>query len=179
MSDDIFIHSDFIGIVASIYKPSIYVELGCQFGYTLERVAPYAKTIYGIDIQSSPRLESIKNQFSNIDLQITTTNNFFETFNEGIDMAFIDADHKFESCKQDFDNVLQRLNPGGIIFLHDTDPEDNSLFDPSRCGDSYKIVNLLENRNDVNIVTLPIREAGLTLVTKKNNTRIKLHNSIQ
>jgi hypothetical protein len=56
-------------------------------------------------------------------------------------------------------------------MLHDTDPEEDRLFDPQFCGDSYKIVSILENRDDINVITIPIREAGLTIVTKKNDTR--------
>ena len=96
---------------------------------------------------------------------------FFEEFIGTIDMAFIDADHCYESAQRDFDNVLRRLNPGGIIMLHDTDPEEDRLIHPGYCGDSYKIVPVLEKHNDINIITIPIQEAGLSIVTKKNSTR--------
>ncbi len=165
------IHAEFIGTLSAIYRPNIYVELGCQHGYTLEQVAPNAKVLHAIDIALSPRLKETVEKYSNINLHLKTTDAFMGTFNEGIDMAFIDADHCYESAQRDFDNVLQKLNPGGLILLHDTDPEDDSLIVPTRCGDSYRIVKVLENRDDVNIVTLPIREAGLSIVTKKNNTR--------
>jgi predicted O-methyltransferase YrrM len=92
-------------------------------------------------------------------------------------MAFIDADHCFDSVKQDFENVLQRLNPGGVIILHDTDPDNDSLFNPGYCGDCYKIVEYLEKRDDINIVTLPLEPPGLSIVTKKNNTRTQLRHS--
>jgi predicted O-methyltransferase YrrM len=86
-------------------------------------------------------------------------------------MAFIDADHCYESALTDFENVYKRIAPGGIIILHDTDPESNHLFDFRYCGDSYKIVQYLENYPDINCITLPLTEAGLTIVTKKNDTR--------
>jgi predicted O-methyltransferase YrrM len=86
-------------------------------------------------------------------------------------MAFIDADHCYESALNDFLNIFKRLNPGGIIILHDTDPESNNLINPYYCGDSYKIVNYFENREDINVYTLPLTEAGLSIVTKKNDTR--------
>jgi hypothetical protein len=170
-------HSDFIGILASIYKPNTYVELGLYEGETLCKVIPHAKRAYGVDMKQKPILDSIKNNNPNTSIYYTMTNEFFETFHEGIDMAFIDADHCLESVKQDLSNVLQRLNPGGIIILHDTDPDNDSLFHPTYCGDSYKIVKLLEEQNDVNIITLPVESPGLSIVTKKNATRVQIRHT--
>jgi len=56
-------------------------------------------------------------------------------------------------------------------ILHDTDPESDVLFSPGYCGDSYKLVKHLENLQDINCTTFPLTEAGLTIVTKKNDTR--------
>ena len=132
-------HSDFVAILANIYKPKVYVELGLYTGETLLKAQPYIIKGYGVDMKSNPSLEQLK-QNSNLEIIYTSTNLFFENFNEGIDMAFIDADHCYESALTDFENVYRRLNPGGIILLHDTDPESNHLIDPGYCGDSYKIV---------------------------------------
>jgi predicted O-methyltransferase YrrM len=169
-------HSEFIGILASIYKPNTYVELGLYEGETFKYIIPHSKKLYGIDLKSNIYLEALK-KYSNVEIQYTTTDNFFENFNVGIDMAFIDADHCFESALKDFDNIFKRLNPGGIIILHDTDPDNDSLINPLRCGDSYRIVELLEKRDDINIITLPLESPGLSIVTKKNDTRVyRRHN---
>jgi len=164
-------HSDFISILASIYKPKIYVELGLYQGETLSKIIPHIEKGYGVDMNSNPSLEQIKSKFTKVEIIYTTTNNFFDNFKYGIDMAFIDADHCYESVKNDFENVYKRLNIGGIIILHDTDPQSNHLIQPGYCGDSYKIVKYLENHSEINCTTLPLTEAGLTIVTKKNDTR--------
>lgn len=166
-------HSTLIGHLASIYRPNTYVELGLYQGETLLKVQPFAKKIHGIDMKINKELEALK-ELENVQIHICKTDDFFDTFNDGIDMAFIDADHCFESALKDFENILKRLNPGGVILLHDTDPEEDRLIHPGYCGDSYKVVSILENRLDINIVTLPITEAGLSIVTKKNNTRTNL-----
>ena len=137
------------------------------------KVQPFSNKLYGIDLTSNSHLEALS-VYPNIEMHYKSTNEFFETFSENIDMAFIDADHCYESAKKDFENVLKRLNPGGIILLHDTDPEAEWLINPGYCGDSYKIVKWLEQNDDVNIITLPLTEAGLSMVTKKNNTRTAL-----
>jgi predicted O-methyltransferase YrrM len=108
----------------------------------------------------------------NGEIYIEDTDTFFTHFKENIDMAFIDADHRFESAKRDFMNCFNLLSPGGIIILHDTDPEKDELFSSGYCGDSYKIVDYLENEFlGINILTLPLTEAGLSIVTKKSDTR--------
>lgn len=168
-------HSDFIGILASIYKPNTYVELGLYEGETFRKVVQHTKKAYGIDLKQNPFLDSMKN--SNVNIHYTTTDSFFENFKEGIDMAFIDADHCLESVKKDFNNVLKLLNPGGIILLHDTDPDSDFYIQPGYCGDSYKIVDIFEKNDDINIITLPVTNAGLSMVTKKNNTRTQLRHS--
>jgi hypothetical protein len=61
--------------------------------------------------------------------------------------------------------------------MHDTDPNDNKLFSSGYCGDSYKIVDFIENNmKDLNILTLPIAEAGLSIISKKNSSRTFLRN---
>lgn len=163
-------HSDFIAVLASIYKPNVYVELGLYQGETISKVTPYIGSGYGVDMNPNKFLEELK-IFPKLKIIYSTTNSFFDNFNEGIDMAFIDADHCYESALSDFENVYKRLNLGGIIILHDTDPEGEHLINPGYCGDSYKIVKYLENNQEINCTTLPLTEAGLTIVTKKNDTR--------
>lgn len=171
-------HSEFIGYIANIYKPNTYVELGLYHGETLKKVIPHARKLYGVDINQNNDIEHIKDNNSNVILSYEKTDVFFEKFNEGIDMAFIDADHCVKSALKDFENVFKLLNDNGIILMHDTDPEFDYLIDPGYCGDSYKIVDLFKNDNRLNIITLPVSEAGLSLITKKNNTRKQLRSNL-
>lgn len=163
-------HSTFIGYLASIYKPKTYVELGLYHGETMRLVQPHIQNGYGIDIKPNEHLENLK-KFDNLTIEYKRTDDFFAQFTGSIDMAFIDADHCYESAIVDFKNVLKFLNPGGIILMHDTDPESDRLIDPGFCGDSYKMVDYLEHQDNINIVTLPLTEAGLSIITKKNDTR--------
>ena len=156
-------HSDFIARMTSIYRPNLYLELGLYKGETWKKVSPFCKNMVGVDIVDH-NLEG--------EIYIETTDYFFSHFQKKIDMAFIDADHSFESAKKDFINCYNLLNDGGVIMMHDTDPESDHLFSSGYCGDSYKIVSFLENNfENINILTLPITEAGLSIITKKNDTR--------
>jgi len=170
-------HSDFIAIIASIIKPQTYVELGLYQGETLSKIIPYTNQCYGVDMKSNDHLINLQNNYKNkLSIIYDTTDNFFLNFNSKIDMAFIDADHCVTSAIKDFDNVLKLLSDDGIIFMHDTDPIDNSYIHPGYCGDSCKLVPLFEKRDDINIITLPLTEAGLSIIMKKNSSRTFLRN---
>lgn len=161
-------HSDFIENIAKIYKPEIYVELGLYEGETWNKVRPHSKKSFGVDIIDRGLPGTIF---------IQSTDQFFLHFKEKADMIFIDADHSYESAKRDFLNSLNILSDSGIILMHDTDPNDNKLFSSGYCGDSYKIVDLIENNmKDINILTLPIAEAGLSIISRKNSSRTFLRN---
>lgn len=169
-------HSDFVSAMASIYKPKVYVELGLYVGETLNKSAPWCEKLYGVDTNLKRVL--VNPVFKDrIKLHETTTDNFFEGFqhlNVKIDMAFIDADHKSESALRDLKNVLRYLNEGGAVIMHDTDPVSDHYKDPSLCGDSYKLVEKLELYPDLNIVTFPLAEAGISIITRKKESRTYL-----
>lgn len=159
-------HSDFVAILAHIYQPKVYLELGLYDGETFQKVRratfDFGSRCIGVDIKKPPIDGEIYTQ---------TTDEFFKSYDEKVDMIFIDADHRYESVVKDLENSLKILNKTGCIVLHDTDPDNDSLFDPSRCGDSYRIVNDIEQNTNLNITTFPISEAGLSIVTWKNSTR--------
>jgi hypothetical protein len=155
-------HSDFVAILANLYRPKVYIELGLYTGETWYKTIPYCKESYGVDV--------INRQIKG-NVFIGTTDSFFEKFKHKADMIFIDADHKYESASRDFKNSLDILNTGGVIIMHDTDPIEDRLFDFGYCGDSYKIISDLEAEEGLNILTLPCTEAGLSIITRKGETR--------
>lgn len=162
--------SEFIAKIASIVKPNTYLELGLCYGETFEKVLPYTNKAYGVDMNLHENLQKLE-QHNKVCITYDTTDNFFLKFNEPIDLALIDADHKATSALRDFENTLKLLSNNGVILMHDTDPISEEYEQPIFCGDSYKLVPILEARSDINIVTLPLLVAGLSIITKKNSTR--------
>ncbi len=82
----------------------------------------------------------------------------------------------------DFYNVAARLALGGVILLHDTDPVRDELINSngSFCATAHKIVSYLEDHGNYNILTLPVAEFGLSIVTRKDDTRtMRRHNEIE
>ena len=112
--------------------------------------------------------------YSKIKFYNCSTDEFFKNNTEKFDSIFIDADHNIEQVKIDFYNSLEILNIGGVIFLHDTDPATKKYAIPgSYCSDAYKIVEELEKDEELNIVNLPINIAGLAIVQRKQDMRIR------
>jgi predicted O-methyltransferase YrrM len=157
-------HTDIIENIAAAIRPDAYLELGLYQGDTFNRIAPHCGRAVGVDI---------KNVSINGEFFLGSTTEYFDTIVDSsrFNLIFIDADHSFESVKKDFNNAVKCLAHGGIIVLHDTDPENDKLFDSGYCGDSYKMVDYLEFNDLYNIVTLPIAEAGLSIITAKASTR--------
>lgn len=172
-------HSDFIKIIASVYKPKKYIELGLYEGETLTKVLPYVQEKgIGVDMVLSQSVKNI-NHPKLIKFE-GKTDSFFaqQSIDEKFDLIFIDADHCFQSVLKDFKNSLNLLTRDGLIILHDTNPIDNKYFDKGYCGDSYKIVPVIENeyKDILNIFTMPLTEAGLSIITRKNSTRTIIRN---
>lgn len=87
-------------------------------------------------------------------------------------MGLIDGDHRYEVAIQEVNFFLQKLSPGGILFIHDTYPPEKWLGE-ERCGDVYRVRQELEIRSNVQTFTWPYTAVGcgLTMVMKKELDR--------
>lgn len=155
-----------IGEIVKHTKCTNYIELGVYFGDSLEYISQFVRRAIGVDLNDR-RINKVGEFYE------MSTDNFFESFGDNADIIFIDADHKIDSVIRDFENSLKILNKYGIIFLHDTDPRTEEYIKPGFCNDSYKVVDyLLEKHPELNVVTLPISNAGLTIVMRKDDRRV-------
>lgn len=158
-------HELFIQNLVKLTNCQTYLELGVHNGVCFQTIVPLVKRAIGVDIMD---LRTIKvGEFYTM-----PTDDFFKNFDDMADIIFIDADHKYDSVVKDFENSLKVLNKNGVILLHDTDPQEKFLLAPEYCNDCYKIVNYIqENHPELNIVTLPLTIAGLSIVMRKNERR--------
>jgi len=160
-------HSDLILQLVKSVNCKTYLELGIYDGSTLARVGQTVPRVIGVDIKDL-RINKNIGEF-----HLSTTQDFLQNFNDMVDVIFIDADHSFESVKQDFESALRLLNEFGIIILHDTDPISEKYLDKGYCGDSYKMLDWLEvNHPEMSVITLPISEAGLTIIKRSSDRRV-------
>lgn len=94
-------------------------------------------------------------------------------------LSLIDGDHRYEIAIREVLFFLERLAPGGMIFLHDTYPPENFVRKNGKgrgkvgCGDVYRVRQELETRKDIQVFTWPYTAAdcGLTMVMKKDPNR--------
>ena len=159
-------HTDVILQIVKLLNCQKYLELGVYDGLNISTIKKYCNYCVGVDIED-------KRKYFNYEFKLNDTDNFFNDNVEKYDVIFIDADHNVESVKKDFINSLEILNEFGIIFIHDTDPIIEQYKKPGYCGDSYKILNWIDKTySDLNMITLPITEAGLTIINRKNDRRV-------
>ncbi|MHB1952283.1 MAG: glycosyltransferase [Sulfobacillus sp.] len=143
-----------------------YLELGLYDGLNISQIAPLVRRSVGVD-PNDGRL-----QYHNFVFCKQTTEEFFRNNAETFDIIFIDADHRFESVKRDFESCLRILNRGGLVLLHDTDPVGAEYLDPGRCSDCYRIVSYInETHPELDVINLPISEAGLAIVSRHSDQR--------
>lgn len=147
-----------------------YLELGIYKGETISKAATFINKAVGVDIIDHIGINK------NFEFIKSSTDDFFDSNEENFDAIFIDADHKYESCIKDFENSLKILNYNGFIFIHDTDPISKKYTDFGYCGDSYKINNYIYDKHpELDLITLPLTEAGLSIVKRKNENRYNLY----
>lgn len=155
--------------LARLTHRTAYLELGLYDASTFLTVSQHVNRAVGVDV-------------NHIDIQLpthcfiyeTTTDNFFKDNQEIFDYIFIDADHSYMSVKKDLENSLKYLSEDGIILLHDTDPISKEYLAPGYCNDAYKIIDDIYKQNDLDIITLPLEEAGITILRKHNQRRVRL-----
>ena len=159
-------YSNLIKWLVKLTNCQKYLELGVEYSLTIQEIKNEVKKCVGVDINNISNKE-------NIDFCKMTTDDFFNINKDTFDIIFIDANHEYEQVKKDFDNSVKVLNKFGIIVLHDTDPIVPQLLAPYHCHDSYKIIDHISSNNELNIITFPIQETGMTFVMRKNDRRIK------
>ena len=171
-------HEAFIQYLGSQLKPNIYIELGVDEGNTFNLIAPFVSRAIAVDVKMPECLED----FETYEMK---TDEFFKDgwFLDQADLIFIDADHTSQGARKDLMNSLKILSDDGMIIMHDTDPvsdlmcKDNEKLDwKNLSGDVYKIIDEIEENangefDGINVLTLPIGDAGLSLITKKKCSR--------
>lgn len=156
-----FPRAAFAYTLAHLTNRQRYLELGLDGGAHFATVSGVVKEAVGVCL-APVRIKLA----DNCKTYQMSTNQYFTTYHDyHPDLIFIDADHHYEQVKIDFENTMNIMEDNAIILFHDTDPESEFFLAQDRCGDSYKILNDLDNHNFYH-VTLPFEEAGLTIASK-------------
>ena len=95
---------------------------------------------------------------------------FMKIFDDTPLIVFLDGNHDYDVVSKEFYFFYEKLNPGGIIFMHDTMPSTKTHTYHGACSDSYKLRLELEKNPNINIVTWPhkVIAHGLSMVFKNH-----------
>lgn len=166
--------ADYIEILKQLLdflEPRNYIEIGVEFGTTLELVKP---PIRAIGIDPAPQIEG--SLAENISIYHSTSDDFFadndlkSILGAPFDIAFIDGLHIFEQVLRDFINFEKYAGPDSLILIHDCLPLDGQTASRTRntqfwSGDVWKIIPCLkQERPDLSLFTIPAYPTGLCLV---------------
>lgn len=149
------------------------VELGAGDSTTiLARAAETAGVkFYSVDVKPwKGRLYKGKFEFFNGPIE-----DFMNGFTDTPAIVLIDANHKYETAKKEFEFFFDKLVEGGVIFLHDTYPPCEKMCSDISCSDAYKLRQDIErtDKNILDVFTWPYtaKWCGLTMVIKKERKR--------
>ncbi|NKB32728.1 MAG: methyltransferase domain-containing protein [Pseudomonadales bacterium] len=136
---------DVINYFARRNNANSYLEIGINKGRCLERVNIEIK----VGVDPNPRLDS-----EGFDIRAATSDDFFGKNNSTFDVVFIDGLHLAEQVLKDIRNSLACLNSGGVILLHDCNPQSQQAasrqipFNENRHwnGDTWKAIAFIHEK---------------------------------
>ena len=186
----------------SNYKFRVYLEIGTNKGESFFPVRCRHKLAVDPDFQI-PFKQAVKWYIKNpanfrSRYFKQTSDDFFDQKKDllqkvgPVDISLVDGLHTFEQSLKDVLNVLNYLDPGGIIVMHDCYPPDEAAAIPAHsigearnilkdafknawCGDVWKtIVYLREKHSDALDVCVISSDFGLGIVRKMDSAPVEM-----
>ncbi|MES2914862.1 MAG: class I SAM-dependent methyltransferase [Pseudomonadota bacterium] len=152
-----------------------YLEVGCRSG---ESFAPVRSKTIAIDPFFRAEINIIGKKPALHVFQATSDDFFASGFLQRNDirlsLAFLDGMHLFEYLLRDFMNTEARMDPKGVIMLHDCVPygqnmtqrDLDNLPEGAWTGDVWKLIPILQHwRPDLTITVLDCQPTGLVCVS--------------
>lgn len=123
--------------VKDLTENDVYLEVGVQYGRSLDFVRRNSKAqVFGIDITNE-----LYQPVEGATFITKASNEAVKDWKLPINVLFIDGDHSFEGCADDFNNFAPFVVSGGWILFHDCDdtsPGVVQLFDTINWPDKGK-----------------------------------------
>lgn len=152
-----------------------YLEVGCRSG---ESFAPVRSKTIAVDPYFRAEINIIGKKPALHVFQTTSDDFFASGFLARNDirlgLAFLDGMHLFEFLLRDFINTEARMDPKGVIMLHDCVPygqrmtrrDLDNLPDGPWTGDVWKLIPILQQwRPDLQLTVLDCHPTGLVCVS--------------
>ena len=135
------LRTDVINYLIEQHNYTSYLEIGVDQGDNWKHIA--CKTKHGIDPNKACTFQMTSDEF------------FADEHGGTYDLIFVDGLHEAEQAARDITNSLQRLNPNGVVVVHDCYPRnerEQRTVKPSRgswTGDVWRGWMRLRNRSDL------------------------------
>lgn len=160
-------HTELLNFLTQRYKLKSYLEIGVQNPDNNFNIINI-ETKRGCDPHVVAKF-----------VTTATSDHFFEMFKAAkFDLIFIDGLHTEAQVKMDFLNSLVRLNRGGFIVIHDTNPQEEIWTKVPReskqwTGDVYKFVSRLSEIEGIEFKTIDF-DYGCTIVKRgRQHTKVR------
>ena len=163
-----------------------YLEIGVFNGHIFFRVKSRFKLAVDPEFRFSQGrkiLKTLLNPFNLYNRYFPMTSDaFFEKeapsvlAGRQLDLALIDGMHEYDFALRDVENTLKYLSAGGVIVMHDCNPQTPEASDSFAAwkardfagtwnGDVWKTIMLLRTRDDLRVSVLDC-DHGLGIVTR-------------
>lgn len=162
---------EFLAALHELLQPTIYLEIGVQFGHSLRLTLP---TTQAIGVDPDPLCTPPPNAV----LEVMTSDRYFADQRaiaatddlDPIDFGFIDGSHLVEDALRDFINMEEVSHPAGLIALDDVLPYSPDIakrvpLPGDWAGDVWKLWPILTKwRPDLKITMVDVEPTGLMVV---------------
>lgn len=144
----------------TLVEGKVCLELGTFCGHTaIAMVLAGAKRVFSVDNHTGDRslgeTRSLKpfltyinryNAWDRIVVLVGQTESIVPELDfMRFDLIFVDADHDYDSVKQDIEMTYPLLNPKGLMVFHDYDPDHE--FTPDSFGVVSAVDELIKDKN--------------------------------
>ena len=152
------------------------VEIGVGLSTLIfeEHAKTYNRTFYTVDKRIS-KCNWVKENttYDKIIINNQSSNNFMKTFEDSPALILLDGSHKLFTVEAEASFFLDKMNIGGVLFIHDTSPQIKHYERKVGQGkkmNTYEVRKTLEkdNRYDVFTWRYTAAKCGLTMVLKKD-----------
>ena len=150
-------------------RPRTVCEIGTASGgtlYFLTRVAHESALIVSIDIATPPYTAFARSKLARAEQRLVSLDGDSHTTemverlralldDQPLDFLFIDGDHSYDAVKRDFELYAPLVRPGGLIAMHDINPDSGDPAGPIS-GDVPRVwAELRESHRTREIVHAP------------------------
>lgn len=112
----------------AIPENGVYLEVGVHKGTSLAFARTLVKpsvNVYGIDIVDNLDPDWFVNHEEetgrSVHHIVAPSNEAFKNWDQPIDVLFIDGDHSYQGCLDDWNNFSSFVRSDGYVFFHDCD----------------------------------------------------------